>query len=94
MLQYALNDAKIVINLFLVFKRLAEYITNNMEDNIFLDNMIIKFVENRENINLFKQNKKFDNFNKIFFEIHLKCLELIKQKLKDKYVKLNILNTN
>jgi hypothetical protein len=94
MLQYALNDAKIVVNLFLVYKKLADYITNNEDKNLLFENMILKFSENRENIKSLTKNKNFENCEIIFPQIYEKCLELIKQKLKDKYLKLSIFNVN
>ena len=94
MLQYALNDAKIVVNLFLIYKSLGEYITNNLNNNEFYDNLISKFKENSDNIKSFILNRKYENSNTIFSEIYHKCLEIIKLKLKDKYIKLNVLNIN
>jgi predicted nucleotide-binding protein (sugar kinase/HSP70/actin superfamily) len=94
MLQYALNDAKSVIYIFLIFLGLYFYLTqdflyeNEESINEFYENIQNKFYENIENKNL----KKLDTneMNLIFIEISMRCHELVKYKLKENYLRLNI----
>jgi hypothetical protein len=94
MLQYALNDAKSVIYIFLIFLGLYFYLTqdslyeNEESINEFYENIHNKFFENIENKNL----KKLDTneMNLIFIEISMRCHELVKYKLKENYLRLNI----
>lgn len=94
MLQYALNDAKSVIYLFLILIGLYFYLTkdslyeNESSFHEFFEHIESRFFENIENKNL----KKLDSYemNFIFIEISMRCHELVKYKLKENYLRLNI----
>lgn len=94
MLQYALNDSKCVIYLFLLFIGLFFYLSGEKDEHPehvqdYMENIKEKFAENRENIKKIKGLNK-EEMSLIFIEIALRCNELIKLKLKENYFKLNI----
>lgn len=100
MLQYALNDAKSVILLFIVFIGLFQFLTeeegevfDTSEKSIyeFFDSLREKFSENREAVRQGPKNSDLNGTGMILIETSLRCWELMKFKLKDSYLKLNIL---
>ncbi len=94
MYQYALNDAKVVVNLFLLFKGLLSYLLGNPNNKDYYESIHFKYAENRENLKVFHENKNYElnDINSIFSDIKYRCLEMAKLKIKDKYNKFNISN--
>jgi hypothetical protein len=56
----------------------------------FYENLKDKFAENRENAKKLPKNLNMNEINLILVEIGLRCAELVKIKLKEKYIKVNI----
>lgn len=95
MYQYALNDAKVVVNLFLIYKGFLNYLLGNITTNSeYYQSIHFKFAENRENLKTFHENKNYETkeINSILPDIYYRCLEMIKLKLKQTYNKLTISN--
>jgi hypothetical protein len=94
MFQYALNDAKSVLYLFLLFLGLFNYILGyECEDKNckeFFEEIIHKYFENRENLSKVMTMLDLNEVGFIFVEISLRCTELIKVKLKESYKKIYI----
>jgi hypothetical protein len=96
MYQYALNDAKVVVNLFLIYKGLLAYLLGEQCNKDYYESIHNKYAENRENLKTFHENKNYEikDIKSIFPDINYRCLEMMKIKLKEKYNKLNIININ
>ncbi len=102
MLQYALNDAKSVVYVFIIFLGLIQYLDIEINKNIdkdkddeklfppfskeFFSKLKNKLTENKGDLG----TKSNLNPNMILNEISLRCNELIKFQLKEEYPKLNI----
>jgi len=104
MLQYALNDSKLMIYLFIISIAFNQYLISDpptkTETDILIDNyfknLIRKFSENRESVS--KTSNKVLNKEKldkeVMLEIRLQCLKALKARLKTQYnkIELNLLN--
>ena len=100
MLQYALNDSKLMIYLFIINQYLISDPPTKTETDILIDNyfknLIRKFSENRESVS--KTSNKVLNKEKldkeVMLEIRLQCLKALKARLKTQYnkIELNLLN--
>lgn len=85
MLQYALNDAKSVIYIFYMIVGIFLHLTEDFNEEM-LKILSNKFLEGLEN----KSKIIPCEFNLIFTEITMRCNEIIKTKLKEKWSKLNV----
>ncbi len=94
MYQYALNDAKVVVNLFLLYKGLLSYLLGDSNNKEYFESIHHKYAENRENLKFFHENKNYEikEIKSIYADINYRSLQMIKLKLKPKYNKLNISN--
>jgi hypothetical protein len=97
MLQYALNDAKSVIYIFLVLLGLYLHLTGDSlpgEDfKEFYENIQNKFSENIESSKK-PQMASTEEMKLIMVEICMRCHELVKLKLRDSYLNLSIILNN
>ena len=98
MFQYALNDAKTVLYLFFLFQGLFVFVNNekefffdDLENKNYFQKISEKFFENKEklNENFFNKISNEDKKN-ILLKIENKTLEMIKNKIKNKYNNLSI----
>ena len=93
MLQYAFNDAKSVLYLYYIFQGLFMYLNKyQYSDEIkkYYTDIHAKFFENRENISIMKKEIPQDKLKSVLITISYKCLEMVKSKIKDYYIKHEI----
>ena len=103
MLQYALNDSKLVIYIFFLMIGLFYYMRKwndcfdpkvIAEDNYF-ERLKSRFMDNRESPEKIKSKKSNENdMQFIFIKIYDECLKVIKLKIEDKnyLCRINIKN--
>lgn len=93
MLQYAFNDAKSVLYLYYIFQGLFMYLNKyQYDDEIkkYYTDTHAKFFENRENISVMKKEIPQEKLKSLLITISYKCLEMVKSKIKDSYIKHEI----
>jgi ribonuclease D len=90
MLQYALNDAKTVIYIFHLYIGLLANLEQKEELSDYYEKLCLKFTEyNQKSSGIDKEQIYY-----ILYETSLTTYELMRVKLKDKYIKLLIENIN
>ena len=99
MYQYALNDAKTVLYLYYLFQGLYLYLNKkNFNENgkykDFYYEIKKKFFKNREDVSLADFNYGDNYYKNCLSKIKLNCLEMVKNRMKNKINKINIVLDN
>lgn len=96
MVQYGLNDSKSVLYLYYIFQGLYlwlikdPFIMNNITHLDYYKTLKPKFAKDREALAKIPNDLSIDETRTLLIKIAYKCYELVKIKLRDSYIHLDI----